>query len=32
MGFSEYLPDKPKTLDELITIADQEMYKEKMDK
>lgn len=32
MGFSEYLPDKPKTLDELIAIADQEMYKEKMDK
>ncbi len=27
--FSEYTPDKPKTLDELIAIADQEMYKEK---
>ena len=29
MGFSEYLSDKPKTLDELINIADQRMYKEK---
>ncbi len=29
IGFSEYLPDKPKTVDELITLADQEMYKEK---
>ena len=29
MGFSEYLPDKPKTLDELIRIADQRMYEEK---
>ncbi len=29
MGFSEYVPDKPKTMDELIAIADQEMYKEK---
>ncbi|MFO7888871.1 MAG: diguanylate cyclase [bacterium] len=32
MGFSEYLPDKPKSLDELIAIADQEMYKEKKHK
>jgi diguanylate cyclase (GGDEF)-like protein/PAS domain S-box-containing protein len=29
MGFSEYLPDKPKVLDELINIADQRMYEEK---
>jgi diguanylate cyclase (GGDEF)-like protein len=29
MGFSEYLPDKPETLDELIRIADQRMYDEK---
>ena len=29
MGFSEYLPEKPKTMDELIVIADQEMYEEK---
>jgi len=29
MGFSEYLPDKPKTLNELIRIADQRMYEEK---
>ena len=29
MGFSEYLSDKPKTLDELINIADRRMYKEK---
>jgi len=29
MGFSEYLPDKPKTVDELIRIADQRMYEEK---
>lgn len=29
MGFSEYLPDKPETLDELIAIADQRMYEEK---
>ncbi len=29
MGFSEYLPDKPETLDELINIADQRMYEEK---
>ena len=29
MGFAEYLPDKPKELDELISIADQQMYKEK---
>lgn len=29
MGFSEYLSDKPKTLDELINIADQRMYEEK---
>jgi len=29
MGFSEYLPDKPETLDELIHIADQRMYEEK---
>ena len=29
IGFSEYLPDKPKTLNELIRIADQRMYEEK---
>ncbi|MEA1940440.1 MAG: GGDEF domain-containing protein, partial [Candidatus Caldatribacteriota bacterium] len=29
MGFSEYLPDKPKIMDELIAIADQKMYEEK---
>jgi len=29
MGFSEYQPDKPKALDELINIADQRMYEEK---
>ncbi|GAG01759.1 unnamed protein product, partial [marine sediment metagenome] len=29
MGFSEYLPDNPKALDELINIADQKMYEEK---
>jgi len=29
MGFSEYLPSKPKTLDDLINVADQRMYKEK---
>jgi len=29
MGFSEYLPDKPKVLDELINIADQRMYEGK---
>lgn len=29
IGFSEYLPEKPKKLSELIKIADQEMYKEK---
>jgi len=29
MGFSEYLPDKPETLDKLIAIADQRMYEEK---
>jgi diguanylate cyclase (GGDEF)-like protein/PAS domain S-box-containing protein len=32
IGFSEYLPDKPKELDELISIADQEMYKDKHSK
>ena len=32
MGFSEYLTDKPKDLDELISIADQAMYKEKKSK
>lgn len=32
IGFSEYLPDHPKNLDELIAIADQEMYKEKNSK
>jgi len=32
MGFSEYLPDKPKTLNELIRIADQRMYEEKKKK
>ena len=32
IGFSEYLPDKPKDLDELIAIADQKMYKEKNNK
>jgi diguanylate cyclase (GGDEF)-like protein len=31
-GFSEYVPDKPKTMDELIAIADQEMYNEKNSK
>jgi diguanylate cyclase (GGDEF)-like protein/PAS domain S-box-containing protein len=29
MGFSEYSPVKPRGLDELIAIADQEMYEEK---
>ncbi len=29
MGFSEYLPNKPESLDELISIADQRMYEEK---
>jgi diguanylate cyclase (GGDEF)-like protein/PAS domain S-box-containing protein len=29
IGFSEYSPDKPKELNELIAIADQQMYKEK---
>ena len=29
IGFSEYLPDKPKTIEELIRIADQRMYEEK---
>jgi len=29
MGFSEYSPAKPRGLDELIAIADQEMYEEK---
>lgn len=29
MGFSEYLSDKPETVDELIRIADQRMYEEK---
>jgi len=29
MGFSEYLPDNPKALDELINIADKRMYEEK---
>jgi len=32
MGFSEYVQGKPKTMDELIAIADQEMYKEKNNK
>jgi len=32
IGFSEYLPDKPKTLNELIRIADQRMYEEKKKK
>jgi diguanylate cyclase (GGDEF)-like protein/PAS domain S-box-containing protein len=32
IGFSEYLHDKPKDLDELISIADQKMYKEKNNK
>ncbi len=32
MGFSEYLPDKQKALDELINIADQKMYEEKKKK
>jgi len=32
MGFSEYLPDKPKTSNELIRIADQRMYEEKKKK
>jgi len=29
IGFSEHLPDKPKTVDEMIHIADQRMYEEK---
>ena len=29
IGFSEYDPKKPKSLDKLIAIADQQMYKEK---
>ncbi len=29
MGFSEYVPEKPKSLNELIAIADQRMYEEK---
>jgi diguanylate cyclase (GGDEF)-like protein len=29
MGCSEYLPAKPRGLDELIAIANQEMYEEK---
>ncbi len=29
IGFSEYLPDEPKTIEELIRIADQRMYEEK---
>lgn len=29
MGFSEYLPNEPKSLDELVSIADQRMYGEK---
>jgi len=29
MGFSEYLPEKPKTSDELMHVADQRMYEEK---
>lgn len=29
MGFSEYLPEKPENLDDLIAVADQQMYKEK---
>lgn len=32
IGFSEYLPSSTKRLDELIAIADQEMYKEKNNK
>lgn len=32
MGFSEYTPEKPKTLDALIAIADKQMYKEKSEK
>ncbi|MCK5768221.1 MAG: PAS domain S-box protein [Candidatus Atribacteria bacterium] len=32
MGFSEYLPDKPETLDDLINVADQRMYEEKKNK
>ena len=32
IGFSEYLPGKPKDLDRLISIADREMYKEKNNK
>lgn len=32
MGFSEYIPDEPKILDELVAIADQKMYKEKKGK
>ena len=29
IGLSEYLPDEPKTLDELLRIADQRMYEDK---
>ena len=29
IGFSEYLPEKPKSMDELIAIADKRMYEEK---
>jgi diguanylate cyclase (GGDEF)-like protein/PAS domain S-box-containing protein len=29
IGFSEYVPDKPQSLDELIAIADKRMYEEK---
>jgi len=32
MGFSEYLADKPKNSDDLISIADQRMYEEKNSK
>jgi len=32
IGFSEYVPDKPKSLDELIAIADERMYEEKNSK
>jgi diguanylate cyclase (GGDEF)-like protein len=32
IGFSEYAPEKPKSLDELIATADRRMYEEKNSK
>jgi len=32
MGFSEYDPEKPQPMDELIRIADEKMYEEKKKK